>query len=122
MTDLPDLRRLVREIFAETLSGLDAGRAVRRAIRLDNTHLKIVDAVFDLSAQPVSIYSIAIGKAAVAMAATLDDLLGSRLVSGVHLSTDGIHFSIAGASSGAIRKNAPVWKRAAAFAMLRRRQ
>ncbi len=94
MTDLPDLRRLVREIFAETLSGLDAGRAVRRAIRLDNTHLKIVDTVFDLSAQPASIYSIAIGKAAAAMAATLDDMLGSRLVSGVLSSppTD-IHFS-----------------------------
>lgn len=79
------LRRAARSIFDATLTQADARRAVRRALNFKNKQLTIVDADFDLSApsSPLPIYSIAIGKAAGAMAAALDEVLGERLTAGV---------------------------------------
>jgi glycerate 2-kinase len=77
-----DLKQSAREIFADALRGLDAGRAVREAVQLDGAQLGIVDQKFALASRS-RIYSIAIGKAAHAMASALRDALGARLTRGV---------------------------------------
>jgi hydroxypyruvate reductase len=81
--DSSDLRQLARRVFAETLAGLDAGAAVRRAISFDEGGLKIFDAEFDARDQCLDIYAVALGKAAGAMAVALDDILGDTLREGV---------------------------------------
>lgn len=73
-----DLRQLARRIFDAALADADAGRAVRRAISLDATSLKIFDAEFD--ARSLDVYAVALGKAAEAMALALDEILGARLL------------------------------------------
>jgi glycerate 2-kinase len=82
MPNLTQLRLAAREIFNETLLAVDAGAAVRRAVRLEDSRLIVCDTAIDLSAQR-PIYSIAIGKAAVAMASALDEILAGRLIGGV---------------------------------------
>jgi hydroxypyruvate reductase len=76
-----DLRIIARRIFTETLAELDAARAVRRAVHLDGDRLRIFDAEFDVRA--TRIYSVALGKAAGAMAFALDEILGECLLAGV---------------------------------------
>ncbi|MCA1567551.1 MAG: DUF4147 domain-containing protein [Acidobacteria bacterium] len=78
-----DLRRAARSIFDATLAGLDARAAVRRALDFTRGRLTILDDEFDLNARPHAIYSIAVGKAAVAMAAALDEVLGGALAGGI---------------------------------------
>jgi glycerate 2-kinase len=82
MSNLTQLRLAAREIFNETLLAVDAGAAVRRAVRLEDSHLSVCDTVIDLSTQQ-PIYAIAIGKAAFAMASALDEMLAGRLSAGV---------------------------------------
>jgi hydroxypyruvate reductase len=81
MSNLTQLRLAAREIFDETLRAVDAGDAVRRAVRLEGARLKIRDANFDLHER--NIYSIAIGKAALPMALALSDILGNQIVGGI---------------------------------------
>lgn len=76
-----DLRRAAQHIFADTLASMDAHKAVRRAVSLQQDQLIIADTDFDLHQRQV--YSIAIGKAAEAMASALDEILGERLASGI---------------------------------------
>ncbi|MGB8510919.1 MAG: DUF4147 domain-containing protein [Pyrinomonadaceae bacterium] len=83
MADLTTLRRDAREIFRRTLEGVDAGGAMRRAVSLTNSTLRILDDEFNLRAHPLKIYSVAMGKAAAAMASVLDETLGERLSGGV---------------------------------------
>src|SRR5205085_9876027 len=64
------------------LRGLDAGRAVHEAVRLDHARLRVVDHDFDLNSFS-NIYSIAIGKAARAMASALSEVLSARFTRGV---------------------------------------
>lgn len=78
-----DLRRAARSIFDATLAHCDARRAVRRALDFTNRRLTIVDAEFDLGAQSLAVYSIAIGKAGGAMASALDEVFGDALKCGV---------------------------------------
>ncbi|HEV2802622.1 MAG TPA: DUF4147 domain-containing protein [Pyrinomonadaceae bacterium] len=78
-----DLRRAARAIFDATLADLDARAATRRALDFTGGRLTILDAEFNLNARPRRIYSIAIGKAAAAMAAALDETLGDALAGGV---------------------------------------
>jgi len=78
----PELRRHAREIFLAALEAVDANRAVRRAARLDDSLLTILDAKFDLRRYE-SIYAVALGKAAGAMAVALDSVLGDRLAGGI---------------------------------------
>ncbi len=82
MPNLTQLRLAAREIFNEALRAADAGAAVRRAVRLEDAHLSVCDTVIDVSIQQ-SIYAIAIGKAAFAMASALDEILAGKLVAGV---------------------------------------
>ena len=80
MPNLTQLRLVAREIFSEAFLAVDAGVAVRRAVRLEDA--RVCDTVIDLSIQQ-PIYSIAIGKAAFAMASALGEILGERLTAGV---------------------------------------
>ena len=82
MPNLTQLRLAAREIFKEALLAVDAGVAVRRAVRLEDAHLSVCDTIVDLSIQQ-PIYAIAIGKAAFAMATALDEILAAKLTAGV---------------------------------------
>ena len=46
--ELSELRRAAQEIFAEALRGVDAGAAVRRAVKLDDGQLSILNTVYNL--------------------------------------------------------------------------
>ncbi|HEV2763274.1 MAG TPA: glycerate-2-kinase family protein, partial [Pyrinomonadaceae bacterium] len=80
---LTRLRRAAREIFGEALAASDAGAAVRRSVRLEGGRLLFAETEFDLRLRPPRIYSVALGKAAWAMASALDEVLGERLSGGV---------------------------------------
>jgi glycerate 2-kinase len=81
MANLTKLRQAAREIFQETLRDVNAGDAVRGAVRFDGSRLDILGASFDL--QQRSVYTIAIGKAAPPMAMALEDALRERLKAGL---------------------------------------
>jgi len=78
-----ELRRAARSIYDATLAHCDARLAVRRALDFKRRRLTIADTEFDLGAQPHAVYSIAVGKAAGAMASALDEVLGDALAGGV---------------------------------------
>lgn len=82
MSELLQLRRAARSIFDEALRAVDAGAALRAAVRIDGSRLSVCEASFELSAGS-RVYSIAVGKAATAMALTLADVLGDQLSEGV---------------------------------------
>jgi len=69
-----------REIFDETVRAVDAGDAVRRAVRLDGSQLTLGDKTIDVGSR--KIYSVAIGKAAFTMAHALEQVLGDSLTAG----------------------------------------
>ena len=81
MSNLTQLRLAAREIFDETLLALDAGDAVRRAVWLEASRLNIRDKTIEIADRRV--YSIAIGKAAIAMASALEEILDEKLTAGV---------------------------------------
>jgi hydroxypyruvate reductase len=83
VSDLPALHLAAREIFDETLRSVDANMAVRRAVRLEGSSLKIVNTTLNLNNNRAGIYAIAIGKAARPMASALSGILGERLTAGV---------------------------------------
>jgi glycerate 2-kinase len=68
-------------MFDHALRAVDPRNAVRSAVNLDATLLKICDTAFDTSNRPTHV--VAIGKAAPAMAATIDDILDHRITSAV---------------------------------------
>jgi glycerate 2-kinase len=82
MNEETDLKDRAREIFATALGAVDAGRAVRAAVRLEGARLQIVDEEFDLNAF-TRVCAVGLGKAAGAMTAALNDVLGARLTRGV---------------------------------------
>jgi glycerate 2-kinase len=81
VTGLVELRRVAREIFDHALRAVDPRKALRSAVTLDSTLLRICDTVFDTSTRPT--YVVAIGKAAPAMAVTLDAILHHIVTRGV---------------------------------------
>ena len=81
MPNLTQLRLAARDIFNETLLAVDAGEAVRRAVHLKGLRLTVRDATIDLGKR--SIYSIAIGKAALPMALALEDVIGEPFIRGL---------------------------------------
>lgn len=81
MRGLEELRRDAREIFGDVLDAIDARRAVLDAIQTEGARLRVCDAEFDLRGRKV--YSVALGKAALAMASALEERLGERLIRGV---------------------------------------
>lgn len=83
MPNLTQLRLTAREIFDEALRGVDAGDAVRRAVQLEGSRINFCEAATVEISESRAIYSIAIGKAATAMASALDLILGNRIAAGV---------------------------------------
>src|SRR5882672_1400809 len=81
MPNLTQLRLAAREIFDETLRAVDAGHAVRHAVRLDESQLNIGDTTIDIGSR--RFYSIAIGKAAFTMARGLEQVLGDSFAAGL---------------------------------------
>lgn len=83
MTLKPELRRAAREIFDAALKSMDAGLAVRRAVEFNGSGLKIAETNLNLSKRDAGLYVIAIGKAALSMAAALDEILGEHIAGGL---------------------------------------
>jgi glycerate 2-kinase len=83
LNELTELRRAAREIFDEALAAVDARRAVLNAVEFDGTTLRVGDAQFELRGDAPKVYSVAMGKAAAAMASALDERLGGALAGGV---------------------------------------
>ena len=83
MNELRELRRAAREIFEDALAAVDARRAVLDAVEFDGAALRVGDAHFGLRGGRLKVYSVALGKAAAAMASALDERLGGALAGGV---------------------------------------
>jgi hydroxypyruvate reductase len=83
LNELRDLPGAAREIFDEALAAVDARRAVLDAVGFDGPTLRVGGARFGLRGAGSPVYSVALGKAAAAMASALDERLGHRLVGGV---------------------------------------
>ena len=81
MPNLDQLRRSAREIFDAALASVDPRDAVRQAIVRDGPMVEVCGERFDASSTPI--YSIALGKAATAMARGLEDSVGDGLTRGV---------------------------------------
>jgi hydroxypyruvate reductase len=77
-----NLHFTAREIFTEALRQVDAGLALRRAVRLDGSLLHIFDSVYNLD-NFSRVFSIGIGKAALPLAASLSEVLKDKLAAGV---------------------------------------
>lgn len=77
------LRRHALEIFSSALQEVDAQAALHRRVHLDGERLMVFDTTYNLSTFGAHVYAVAIGKAAVAMAAALDEILGGRLKEGI---------------------------------------
>ncbi len=75
------LREAAREIFDQTLAAVDPSDAVRRAVTKEGSRLRICDSTVDVTNRPI--YAIAIGKAATAMSAALDNRVGDLLSAGL---------------------------------------
>ena len=79
---MPDkLRKAAREIFDVALRSVDARAATRRAVHFEGSLLRCFEAEFDLSTN--QIYVVSIGKAALAMAFGLNEVLGRKIAAGV---------------------------------------
>lgn len=83
MNELRELRTAARAIFDEALAAVDARRAVLDSVEFDGATLRVGDARFELSVDAPVVYSVALGKAAAAMASALDERLGQALAGGV---------------------------------------
>lgn len=81
--DLQILRRAALEIFSTALKEMDAGVALRARVHLDGPRLTFFDTAYNLETMAAPVYAVAIGKAALSMAAALDGILGSRLTEGI---------------------------------------
>src|SRR5947199_9311685 len=82
MSNLTQLRLIAREIFDEALRAVDAGAAVRSAVRFNESRIKIRDFTLEVPDNK-PIYAISIGKAGFAMAKALEEVLGDKLAAGV---------------------------------------
>ncbi|HKG14883.1 MAG TPA: glycerate-2-kinase family protein, partial [Pyrinomonadaceae bacterium] len=80
MNDTRDLRDSARAIFRDALSAVDARRAVLEAVRVEGGSLRVFEERFDARAR---VYSVALGKAAAAMASALEERLGGSFRGGV---------------------------------------
>lgn len=81
-TPTNDLRSIGLELFAAGLDSVDARRKMREAVQLEGSRLRVGNVDYDVS-ELTAIYSVAVGKAAYAMAAELTAILGDKLTAGV---------------------------------------
>lgn len=83
MNELKELGTVARAIFDEALAAVDARRAVLDAVEFDGATLRVGDVRFRVGVDAKRVYSVALGKAAAAMASALDERLGPALAGGV---------------------------------------
>jgi hydroxypyruvate reductase len=83
LNDTRDLRDSARAIFDDALRAVDARRAVLEAVRVEGRSLQVFGERFDPRERQAKIYSVALGKAAAAMASALEERLGDSLAGGV---------------------------------------
>ena len=76
------LALIARKIFQETLVRIDAKKAVRRALNIENSRLLIEDDEFEIDSN-LAIYVVAIGKAAYPMAVGFSEVAGDWIKGGV---------------------------------------
>lgn len=76
------LEQTARNIFQETLARIDAKKAVRRAVKIENSRLLIEDNKFEIDSN-LAIYVVAIGKAAYPMAVGFNEVAGNWINGGV---------------------------------------
>jgi glycerate 2-kinase len=81
LPNLNQLNRCAREIFDAVLASVDPRQAVKQAIARDGPMVEVCGERFDASS--TSVFAIALGKAAAAMAHGLEDALGQSLTRGV---------------------------------------
>ena len=79
------LRKDAKELFDQALKEADPGKCVLEHLELKGKRLKVGEESFDLS-DFESLYVVAFGKAASAMAAALEELLGERITEGIVVS------------------------------------
>lgn len=79
---MTDLKQLARDIFRDTLAGVDIPRTFKRKLRRDGSRVSIDDVTIDLAAYR-SIRAVAMGKAAAAAARGLVDCLPGVPIEGV---------------------------------------
>ncbi len=79
-------RAELESCFAAAVAAVDAGAAVRRAIRADGPELAIAGRPLAPGAR---LRVLAVGKAAAAMAAALESLAGDRIAGGLAVTADG---------------------------------
>lgn len=77
-----NLKETAREIFRDALRAVDAGRSLKNAVRVENNRLQLGEKNFDLGCVS-DIYAVALGKAALVSAESLDAILGEKLTAGV---------------------------------------
>jgi glycerate 2-kinase len=82
MNSTPDLRNIALEIFHRALAAIEVESVVRACVRLDGDHGQIGGDAVDLS-RFNRVIVIAIGKASLPMARTVEDLLGDRISDGL---------------------------------------
>jgi glycerate 2-kinase len=82
VTDASSLRHAALDILNQALRRVDVRAALRGAVRFEGDRLTVEDATFDI-ARYQGIYVVALGKAALPMATTIDQLMGDRISGGV---------------------------------------
>ncbi|HKR60646.1 MAG TPA: DUF4147 domain-containing protein [Pyrinomonadaceae bacterium] len=78
---MSNLQDSARQIFLSGLQAVDARAATQRAVSINHSLLQVCETEIDIAGR--SVYLVAIGKAAWAMAAGLIDVLGERIRRGI---------------------------------------
>lgn len=73
-------KAIARHVFHEVIAGIDLHKTMLQKLNFSSQTLLAGDAVVPIARPP---YVIAIGKAATRMAATMDEILGGRIASGI---------------------------------------
>jgi hydroxypyruvate reductase len=76
-----DLRSAALDIFRHVLRAVDARAAVRHAISIDGSQLRVFNDEFNVAQKPI--YVVGAGKAALSMSLGINDVLGDRIERGV---------------------------------------
>jgi hydroxypyruvate reductase len=83
VSGLLSLRQAARDILASALDSVDAGKAVKGAVQLYGSRCTLANTTVNLNSPDQKLYVIAAGKAALSMAASLNELLGDWIIGGV---------------------------------------
>src|SRR5262245_43301705 len=79
---MADLTEIAKEIFLDTLRAIDPDRVIRRGLRLEDETLALRGETISLRSFD-EVVLIGLGKAAVAMGAAVESVLGERITRGL---------------------------------------